>query len=616
MSSSSPPPPRSVHSLERAGARVELFRDSCNVYAIRSRDDAAALLVDCGRGLVLGPLRDEGVAVEWALHTHHHRDQCSADAALVAAGTRLAVPAYERRLWESAEASWDLEPVFDVYDASGARNRPVCDTPVSRALADGECFTWDDLRFEVLAAPGHTRGAVVYLVEIDGARWAFGGDVIHSSGRVWTLHDLQWHYTHPDALDAAIQTVQRLRRRPLDRIAPSHGDVIDEPAAALEALEANLRRLHAVSGGGFRNEVLPPPSFDERIEQVSEHLYAVTHSCANFYVLRSRSGKIAVFDYGFAGMDMSAATRFTEHSFDRLRDDYGIDRVDVVIPTHYHDDHVSGITTLQRRYGAEVWAFGELADVLADPASFRLLCLHHEPIDVARVYGEGELRWEEYSFQVRHAPGHTWHAVMLAGEVDGTRVAISGDEFQLDRHGRIRGGGPVYRNRLRLGSFARSSLALDELRPALLLTGHDGLIPMTPERLREAREWSQALDRCFEALAGFPFGAGFAVDPYWIETVPYQQSGTAGEELRIEIRITNHDTVAEHTATAGVEIPAGWAGEPYVGTVVLGPGERGTVQLRLRPPVDAAPGRHVLPVIADLDGIAADGLAEAIVTLT
>ncbi len=204
---------------------------------------------------------------------------------------------------------------------------------------------------------------------------------------------------------------------------------------------------------------------------------------------------------------------------------------------------------------------------------------------------------------------------MLLGEIDGRRIAISGDEFQLDRHGAIRGGGPVYRNRLRVGSFTRSSENLTQYQPELLLSGHDGPIEMTLERLTQAREWSEELDSCFRALADFPYGTNFAVDPYWIEVTPYQQTASADKEISIEIRITNHDEHNSHEVTFDLDLPDQWVGPSEPQRINIDPLQSGSVRVALRSPAGAASGRYVLPLTVDFDDVSADGLVEAIVTI-
>ena len=59
--------------LQNLSPRLYRLADICNVYVVTAGE--AALVVDTGSGAVADHLGDR--AVEWVLHTHHHRDQCA-----------------------------------------------------------------------------------------------------------------------------------------------------------------------------------------------------------------------------------------------------------------------------------------------------------------------------------------------------------------------------------------------------------------------------------------------------------------------------------------------------------------------------------------------------------
>jgi glyoxylase-like metal-dependent hydrolase (beta-lactamase superfamily II) len=46
------------------------------------------------------------LTLDWALYTHHHRDQASAASLLATAGARIAVPAAEAKLFTDAYEFW------------------------------------------------------------------------------------------------------------------------------------------------------------------------------------------------------------------------------------------------------------------------------------------------------------------------------------------------------------------------------------------------------------------------------------------------------------------------------------------------------------------------------
>jgi glyoxylase-like metal-dependent hydrolase (beta-lactamase superfamily II) len=607
-----------VAALEVLSDRVFRFRDACNVFVLTA--GAQAILIDLGTGAVLHHLDSIGVAsVEWVLLTHHHRDQSAGSHRLAPAGIRLAVPAREASWFEAADASWQSQRIFDLYDCTNVFDRPLADSHVDRRLEDYERFAWEDLRIEVLPTPGHTKGSVTYLVEIGGSRWAFSGDLLHSPGRVWTLHDLHWNYSDPDALDAELHSVQTLRGRAPDRVAPSHGDVIDRPREALDALEQRLRRLLAVVGGRFIGDLQPRLAGDVAVEHVSPHLLTVRQTSANFHVLLGSDGRALFFDYGFPGFlghVASGECRFVEHTLSDLEHDFGVESVEVVVATHYHDDHVAGFGYLRDRFGTAVWALDVFADVLARPWAYRLPATWREPVVVDRQYAAGDtIEWEGYSFVARHLPGHTWYAGGLFGEVDGRRIAVTGDEIQLDGGGALRGGGPVFRNRFRLDSFRRGIDAVREYEPEVLLTGHDGAVPVDREALEKVRDWAEKLEGALAALAPEDVPVGIALDPGFASFHPYQARGWPGQPLELCVEVTNHHAEPT-TGTVRPVVPAGWQVEPGELSQTIESSETARFHFRVTAPDDAVRGRRNL-VAADVE-LAGRFFAqpcEAIVTL-
>ena len=86
-------------------ASVSCFRDTCNVYVLRSGSEAIA--IDWGSGAVLDRLEELGVErITDILVTHHHGDQVQGLARAAAAGVRIWVPPVERALIEDADRYW------------------------------------------------------------------------------------------------------------------------------------------------------------------------------------------------------------------------------------------------------------------------------------------------------------------------------------------------------------------------------------------------------------------------------------------------------------------------------------------------------------------------------
>src|SRR5262245_2430433 len=154
-------------SLSKLSPHLYRLNDSCNVYILVDGD--AALVIDPGSGAVLDHLSEIGVMrVEWALHTHHHRDQCWGTPRLRQHGARVAVPEYEHHLFDQAELYWQTRRVFDNYDDRNTFFTLGQNVPVDAVLEDYQTFTWRGHDFFILPAKGHTFGSSALVVRIDG----------------------------------------------------------------------------------------------------------------------------------------------------------------------------------------------------------------------------------------------------------------------------------------------------------------------------------------------------------------------------------------------------------------------------------------------------------------
>ena len=94
----------------------------------------------------------------------------------------------------------------------------------------------------------------------------------------------------------------------------------------------------------------------------------------------------------FADHNGLEVMRFIEHHLKQLRKEYGVHTLDLVIPTHIHDDHTCGIPHLQQFYGTRCWALDAVAQVLADPAAWSSTpCTFHKPIRIDRTLSDGSV---------------------------------------------------------------------------------------------------------------------------------------------------------------------------------------------------------------------------------
>src|SRR5215210_2367072 len=120
---------------ERISQHVSSFRDTCNVYVLRSGRDA--ILIDFGDGDVLDHLEElEVERVTDVLVTHHHRDQVGGLARAVAAGIRVWVPPLELGLIADVDEHWRRRRTMNDYDLREDRFSLLEPVPVDGAVAE------------------------------------------------------------------------------------------------------------------------------------------------------------------------------------------------------------------------------------------------------------------------------------------------------------------------------------------------------------------------------------------------------------------------------------------------------------------------------------------------
>lgn len=625
--------------LKEIVSGVWLFEDTCNVYVVKVGE--RAVLVDFGSGRVLDHLSEIGVtAVDWVLHTHHHRDQCQGDELAVARGIRIAVPEHEVPFFAEASTYWAQRNSYHVYNTRTTFSTRRESLPIDAVLEDYATFSWGGLDFFVQPTPGHTLGHIALFVKIGGRTVAFVGDTISAPGKVATHYDLQFMYNQSSAVDFLIYSLEKMRDLAPDLACPSHG-------APFEAAREGIAELALEMRGYMEFRYGEKASTDVRPVQISPHLLRIPgHS--QTWIVKSKSGKALVVDYGSPSMpfltswqgiaEMGHRLRFLEHNLDVLRSEYGINKIDVAIPTHYHDDHVQGMPYLQKHQGTKIWVFETFADIMRRPNAYKLGCLHFQPLEPDRVLREAEtFTWEEYTFQIFNIGGHTRYHMAMVGMVDGVKTLFIGDQASVRGTINVLGaeaskprppglmlydGEPdlmqvaiVYYNHLRAGDLPDGGRLLEDLGAELVCSGHRGEFRVTPRGWTAIRRWREEEELRLRALTTAP-AFEVSIYPDWFFLSPYQPRVAPGGATEIEIQIEN---VWETEATVEWRVlaPAGWAVEPKAGSTTLAPGEHFRQPAILTvPPMDHPfPRRCAITADVTVNGRLLGEIAEAQVDL-
>lgn len=162
-------------------------------------------------------LEEAGDRLRWILVTHTHIDHSPLAAALKeATGAEIVAfgPAPQKPKQRSSPRRSSKH--LDAHDMSFAPDR---------LLSDGEALDIGDMRVSAVYTPGHTSNHLCF--EIDGTRLLFSGDHVMSGSTVVIAP--------PDGdMAAYLESLEKVRQRKPRRIAPGHGDMIEDPAAVLD----------------------------------------------------------------------------------------------------------------------------------------------------------------------------------------------------------------------------------------------------------------------------------------------------------------------------------------------------------------------------------------------
>jgi glyoxylase-like metal-dependent hydrolase (beta-lactamase superfamily II) len=585
-------------------------------------DGRRALLIDCGNGDVGSTLQCMGVdVVEQVVFTHHHRDQASGFCKIAAPATRVGVPAGEAALFCDVQRLWnDPDQRWHLYDArpSLLLATPI---PVHERYVDGDSFAWGRSSVSVLETPGHTDGAVSYLVmtpgEQGGQRFLFTGDVIYGDGQVWDLYSLQKGVGTRDYhgfMGDRVRLEQSLRRMLALGAAvwvPSHGHVLTDPAQSaallIERLDSCYEQYAAIAalryyfpdlfreyghipGSLAYNDGLPIPGY-------LKHL-------GTTWVVCSEAGPAFAIDCG---------TEQVVQELEMMRSRGEIGRLEWLWVTHYHDDHVDAIPAFVRQFACPVVAEDHVAQVIEHPLAWRLPCISPARVRVDRVVAHGETwTWHEFSITAFHLPGQTLYHGGLLLEGRGHRILFAGDSFTMAGIDDYCTGN---RNWLGTGVGFDACLALVEATaPDLIVNNHvDRAFRFSASACQLMRDNLAARERSFGELVAWDH-PNYGLDEHWIRCYPYEQHAAPGAQARLSVVFTNHSS-KERSLSCYLVLPVGWDGERRECTVGIPPKAEGAVDFRVEVAADARPGRWIIPVEVAYGGHPLGQFREAVIVV-
>ena len=571
---------------------VRRFRDSCNVYAISA--PGGAILVDAGSGAWLGHIDELPAPPVAMLCTHHFRDHSAAAVRAAELGISVYVPEGEALPFSDPDQYFRERQTYIIYDNLWNLNAPIEGLQPAGLLRDYESRTVAGIDVRVIPLPGVTLMQSGYEIALaDGRRVVFCGEAIHSPGRIARIAPLQYNYNDlPGAVNCHMSAGFLRERRP-DALLPSLGEpILSDMDAALAKLQESMAALCAgrpIEAAGIAN-LTPAP-----LERVTDHVWMAKQSVAVSWFVLSESGKALVLDYGYStsgallqGYPTPQRRRALLHSVGSLKQQFGIERIDVALLSHFHDDHVCGVPVLQRLHGTECWASEAFADLLEHPEAHCFPCDWPTPCRIdRRLPLRGTVDWEEYTFHLAPMSGHTRFASLIGFEADGKRFAHTGDQYFFQNPNGNWADNPiaqnhVYRNGALLDGFHVSAAWMNEWRPDIVLSGHRPAMHTDEAFFDRINEWSEtytSLHRNGMALGDDE--VHFELDSWGGWIWPYRTH--IPEPAAIPLRVTVRNPLP-HTAELVVRLvgPTGWSGD---GTrLQAGPREEVSCDLTITPP--------------------------------
>jgi glyoxylase-like metal-dependent hydrolase (beta-lactamase superfamily II) len=592
------------------------WSDTCNVYVLKDGD--AALLIEAGDGSVFQRLEEIGVKqVEWILFTHHHREQCQGFALLGDdREVMTAAPAAERAFFEQPTSfrrmSAALDDPFTVYGASYVRP-PVQPIAINRPLEDGDRFEWRGHSLHCVVTPGASPGSMTYMLQLNGQSLAFSGDMMLDGGRLHTWFDTEWDYGFGQGLDTLIESVERLKGVKADVLLPSQGSTVTDPGKQLTEYRRKLRRFreHYVRGypvfelQDAQRDPLSRPTVVPEIFRVTPHLYKFNRpgEGSNFGIIVADSGRAIMVDCGLMSVE------YLDSALKGMKEHLGLERIDAMVISHMHGDHYLLGEHLRTKYGAQVWALDSIADICEQPERYdyaALLPAYRSGIDrlmIDRRLGDGEvIEWEGLRLQVDWMPGQTEFGCCVWLELDGKRIAFTGDNIFGDPRDPKQDGheAVVARNSAVLEEgYLYAAQYLKRLRPDLLMGGHSFVMPEPAAFIDRYHAWARDMIGLYkELLPGEDYRYRF--DPYWVKAEPYRVTLSAGGPVEANIVVRNFRKEAQ-VHEIQICAPPGVTADPPLLAGKIEAESRQSFPVRFTATEDAEPGVHIAAFDITLD---------------
>ena len=586
--------------------------------------DSAQLAIYSG-----GPVaKAADTPIEKLLLTHGRRDVVTAALNLVRSGVAVVAPEREAFALQKSTEYWNAFPQNQFHDY-GQQSTKILAQPVvvETWVKGGETVKWRGLGFDVLDTPGYTRGSVSYLVDLDGKRLAFTGDLIYGDGQILDLYSFQ------DAIPAAqvrgyhgygarladlVTSLRKVAEAKPDIIVPARGPVIQNPQQAIDKL---THRVQALYRNYLSTNALHWYFKEDRMRLCGERVLGEgaeielmpysEHKKTPEWVFENSTSRLLVSDTGH-GFLLDCGNQRVIDAIQELIDNEIIAQVDGIFVTHYHDDHTDKVQAAAEKFKCPVYATPEYADLLERPSAYHLPAMTANPIrDVKRLPNGHKMAWNEFDFTFHFFPGQAYYHGALFARKKGERpIFFVGDAFApsgIDDY--------CVLNRNLVREDSGYLLCLKKLRaidePFWIVNEHIAYVfAFTNAELDYIENRYRARIAIMEDL--FPFDdPNYGIDEQWAVCYPRTLGVEHGQAVTIEVKITNYSPI-DRTFDVGPQLPAGLTQVGTTESVKIAAGQSGAALIVVRISPEAKVGNHLITADISSDGMSFQSWVDAV----
>ncbi len=567
---------------------------------------------------------------EQVLLTHHRRDVVWKAQPAMIAGVAVMAPEAEREWLENTATYWNGFTKSRFHDYACLTTKIVPHgINVSRWLKEGDVVQWRGLEFKVLDTPGYTRGAISYLLECDGKKLAFTGDLIYGDGKLIDLYSFQdaipeasirGYHGYAARLSQLVESLKKIAACQPDMLVPARGPVITNPQASIKKL---LERVSAIYGNYLSTNALHWYFKEERMKSCGERVlgkgaaiqlmpYSL-HEKAPEWVYENATSRLLISESG-AGFLLDCGYQRVIDAVQKLVESGVIKGVEGIFVTHYHDDHTDMVQAAAEKFRCPVYATPEYVDILKNPGAYRMPALTANGIrDIQVVESGHQMTWNEFELTFHFFPGQTlYHGALLVRKPNerpiffiGDALAPSGiDDYCLLNRNLVHDDGGFNLCFKKLREISQPIWLVNEHIP-FVFQFSDAELSYLESRYRQRNEILKEL---------FPWDApNYGVDEQWAVFYPYAVTAPKNRAIELAVQVTNHSPIRRDFVIAPKVTNSSMRLSSAQESITLEPGQQGSVRFSVN--VGSATGNHLVTGSVRSAGMEFNEWIEALVTV-